>query len=94
MKIFDQTILFSAATLVLMAIAAPALAESSAPYYRNSQEPAPLPEVPKDNAPGSIIIRKTIRAQAEPGVTTEIAPDSKQTATGGPSGGIPGASGH
>ncbi len=42
---------------------------------------------------GGIIARQTERAQHEPGVTSELAPDAKQTATGGPSGGVPGFSG-
>ena len=33
--------------------------------------------------------RLTAQAYREPGVTLEIAPDAKQTATGGPSGGLP-----
>ena len=43
---------------------------------------------------GDAIARATARAQTEPGVTEELAPDAKQTATGGPSGGVPGFSGH
>ena len=43
-------------------------------------------------APGEIILNQTERAQHEPGVTQELAPDAKQTATGGPSGGVPGFS--
>ncbi len=42
---------------------------------------------------GQIIENATIRAQHEPGVTSELAPDAKQTATGGPVGGVPGFSG-
>ena len=38
--------------------------------------------------------RLTAQAYREPGVTLELAPDAKQTATGGPSGGVPGFSGH
>ena len=41
-----------------------------------------------------VIARETARQQAAPGVTEELAPDAKQTATGGPSGGVPGFSGH
>ena len=37
--------------------------------------------------------RATARAYTEPGVTQELAPDAKQSATGGPSGGVPGFSG-
>ena len=33
------------------------------------------------------------RAQTEPGVTSELSPDAKQTATGGPVGGVPGFDG-
>lgn len=38
--------------------------------------------------------RLTAKAYREPGVTLELAPDAKETATGGPSGGVPGFSGH
>ena len=40
------------------------------------------------------IARATARQQAAPGLTEELAPDAKETATGGPVGGIPGFSGH
>ena len=43
----------------------------------------------QDNA----VARATARAYTEPGVTQELAPDAKQSATGGPSGGVPGFSG-
>lgn len=36
--------------------------------------------------------RLTAKAYTEPGVTLELAPDAKLTATGGPSGGVPGFS--
>lgn len=39
------------------------------------------------------VARATARAYTEPGVTQELAPDAKQSATGGPSGGVPGFSG-
>ena len=38
--------------------------------------------------------RLTAQAYREPGLTLELAPDAKLTATGGPSGGVPGFSGH
>ena len=43
--------------------------------------------------PGATVLKKSLEAQHEPGVAQEIAPDAKQTATGGPSGGLPGLSG-
>ena len=43
------------------------------------------------NGPGATVLKKTLKAQHEPGVAEEIAPDAKQTATGGPSGGLPGS---
>ena len=67
--------------------------ESAAPYYRNGSETPPVPYVPTDDSPSSIILRRTIQAQGEPGVTSELAPDARQTATGGPVGGVPGFSG-
>ena len=39
------------------------------------------------------VARATARAYTEPGVTQELAPGAKQSATGGPSGGVPGFSG-
>ena len=43
---------------------------------------------------GAAIARATERMQNAPGVTNELAPDAKATATGGPAGGVPGFSGH
>lgn len=43
--------------------------------------------------PGSIVLNATERARREPGVTLELAPDAKETATGGPVGGVPGHEG-
>lgn len=43
--------------------------------------------------PGSAVLNATIRAAHEPGVTLELAPDAKETATGGPVGGPPGFDG-
>ena len=46
------------------------------------------------SGPGSEVLNATERARREPGVTLELAPDAKETATGGPSGGVPGFGGH
>ncbi len=43
--------------------------------------------------PGGTVLRRSLDAQHEPGVAQELAPDAKQTATGGPSGGLPGFGG-
>ncbi len=43
--------------------------------------------------PGSIIFNATVQEQNAPGVTNELAPDAKATATGGPVGGVPGFDG-
>lgn len=45
------------------------------------------------DGPGSIVLNETEKARREPGVTVEIAPDAKETATGGPVGGVPGFDG-
>ena len=53
-------------------------------------------EAPYDPAyqgPGAEVFALTRQAQHEPGVTLELEPDAKQTATGGPVGGIPGRDG-
>ncbi len=43
--------------------------------------------------PGSAVLNATVRAAGEPGVIHELAPDAKETATGGPVGGPPGFDG-
>ena len=43
--------------------------------------------------PGSEVLNATVRAAREPGVTLELSPDAKETATGGPVGGPPGFDG-
>ena len=40
--------------------------------------------------PGATVLKRGLDAQHEPGVAQEIAPDAKQSATGGPAGGLPG----
>ncbi len=45
------------------------------------------------NGPGSAVLNATVRAAGEPGMTLELAPDAKETATGGPVGGPPGFDG-
>ncbi len=45
------------------------------------------------HGPGSAVLNATERARNEPGVTLELAPDAKETATGGPVGGPPGFDG-
>ena len=45
------------------------------------------------SGPGSAVLNATERAKKEPGVTLELAPDAKETATGGPVGGPPGFDG-
>ncbi len=42
---------------------------------------------------GTQVFRRTIQAAHEPGVTLELDPAAKETATGGPSGGLPSQSG-
>lgn len=39
--------------------------------------------------PGAEVFRRTIQTEQAPGVTREIDPDAKQSATGGPAGGLP-----
>ena len=43
--------------------------------------------------PGATVLRRGLAAQFEPGVTEELFPDAKQTATGGPVGGASGTGG-
>ena len=43
--------------------------------------------------PGSTVLRSGLAAQHDPGVSEELSPGAKQTATGGPAGGLPGFGG-
>ena len=60
----------------------------------------PYPPSAADNpynpyaAPGAALRALARQNQNAPGVTNELAPDNIATATGGPSGGVPGFSGH
>ncbi len=51
------------------------------------------PDDPSYHGPGGEVFRRTIESAHEPGLATELDPDAKQTATGGPSGGLPSQSG-
>ena len=51
------------------------------------------PYDPSYTGPGATIFEATKKAQHEPGVTLELAPDAKETATGGPVDGVPGFDG-
>ena len=90
-----QTILVAAAALTLAAT--PTLARSRVHHHHVTRAIAPY--APPTGGyygvggyEGDIIARRTAEAYREPGVTLELAPDAKQTATGGPSGGVPGFS--
>lgn len=80
----------TATSLVFALSAAPAFAEHAHRLHTH-RSVAVDPTV--GYAPGEIIRDATERAQREPGVTSELAPDAKQTATGGPVGGVPGFEG-
>lgn len=79
MRLTGTTSIIAASALALAPIAAKAQSARHAPV---------------DRAPGWEIRAQTERAQNEPGLTSELSPGAKQTATGGPSGGVPGFSGH
>ena len=51
------------------------------------------PYDPSYQGPGADVFAATKKAQHEPGVTLDLEPDAKETATGGPVGGIPGHDG-
>ncbi len=51
------------------------------------------PYDPSYYGPGAEVFRRTIQSAHEPGVTLELDPDAKETATGGPAGGLPSQSG-
>ena len=81
----------AAAAVVTLAVS-PALAR-----HRHHPVPPAAPALPYAYWGGwqtEAIARATARQQAAPGLTEELAPDAKETATGGPAGGVPGFSGH
>lgn len=81
------------ALLVVMIATAAIVVSASAVLTQGGHRRAAAPEAWggwQDEA----VRAATERAQNEPGVTRELAPDARQTATGGPSGGVPGFSGH
>ncbi len=51
------------------------------------------PYDPYYQGPGAEVFRRTIQSAHEPGVTLQIEPEAKETATGGPAGGLPSQSG-
>ena len=61
------------------------------PYAGYGNAPQPAPGAWTSNA--EIVRQATARAYREPGTTLELAPDAKETATGGPVGGVPGFDG-
>ncbi|MBE7190222.1 MAG: hypothetical protein INR67_18175 [Jatrophihabitans endophyticus] len=83
------------AAVVLTALTvSPALAR----HHHRHRAPGPVAPSDDDYSWGDwqaeAIARATARQRAAPGLTEELAPDAKETATGGPSGGVPGFSGH
>ena len=75
--------------LLLLAAVVLGMPVTGALAQDGGRPPAQSPE-----APGAIVRQQTERSAREPGVTQELAPDAKETATGGPSGGVPGRSGN
>ena len=61
-------------------------------HHRHAGVVAPL-AYQGSNENGDVVARAAARAQHEPGVTNEFSPDARQTATGGPVGGVPGFEG-
>lgn len=68
---------------------------SPRPAYRGASAEAASKTNPYADyhGPGSAVLNATERAKGEPGVIHELAPDAKETATGGPVGGPPGFDG-
>lgn len=54
------------------------------------EEGAPVMPPPGVAGPQAAMRAAARRANHEPGLAREVAPDARQTATGGPSGGLPG----
>lgn len=101
-----QTLAAVAAAVVLFAVPASARPDHPRVHLRHhvqARQPFGHDRAPYPQAYGGYYgsagweaatnARLTAQAYREPGVTLELAPDAKQTATGGPSGGVPGFSG-
>lgn len=70
-------------------------AGNRAPGYGHSAQTRPQggygngPAESSYQGPGSDVFRRTIQTEQAPGVTRELDFDAKQSATGGPAGGLP-----
>jgi hypothetical protein len=81
----------------VLALLATTIGSDAQPRHRHHARYAnvyPAQAYASDDVPGGIVARLTARAQNEPGLTRELAPDSRQTASGGPVGGVPGFDGY
>lgn len=58
-----------------------------------SKRAMPLGKYENYLGPGADVLKATEHAKSDPGVTLELVPDAKETATGGPVGGPPGFDG-
>ena len=88
-----KTVVFSLAALTC---SVPAVFAQTYPRHRahlHHRASVVAPQAYSSNWQADVIARATERAQTEPGITNELAPDSRQTATGGPVGGVPGYDG-
>ena len=85
----------------LALVASPALARHRHHHFVHADRlPAPAygygypsPYAYEGGWQAEVIARAAAAQQASPGLTEELAPDAKETATGGPVGGVPGFSG-
>ena len=82
-------------SLAALTFASPALALNLSRHHAHHRHLVRVeaPQAYDGNWQAEVIARATERAQTEPGLTNELAPDSRQTATGGPVGGVPGYDG-
>ena len=68
-------------------------AQAGAGFNAGAAQVPPQGTYDRYNGPGATVLQKTLEAQHEPGVAEELEPGAKQSATGGPSGGLPGRGG-
>lgn len=84
---------FAALSLALAAgaLATPsvAYAQSGGAFNAGAAQVPPRGTYDHYHGPGATVLKRGRAAQDEPGVAEELAPDAKQTATGGPVGGSP-----
>ncbi len=81
------------ASSMMISIVPLAHAQQGGGFNAGAAQVPPQGSYDRYSGPGATVLQKSLKAQHEPGVAEELEPGAKQTATGGPSGGLPGRGG-